>query len=320
MQVVPDGPVTVDTTEAGRRFEVALEDGATVTVRVHGHGPRLVMSHGNGFAIEAYRPFWRRFVDRHEVVLFDFRHHGLSSPYRGPMRNWQQFVRDLDRILAAVERRLGRAESVGVFHSMSAMTALLHAAQAETPWRALVAFEPPVPPPADRPESEPFFAMHQVLSDGAARRREHFPDVEDLAARFARRDTFRRVPAQTLHGLAAATLRWNPELRRFDLACARDFEAETFRMHHVGDAWERILSVSVPTCLVAGIPGRDENRCLSDVARRIAAEGSFAFHAVADATHFLQMERPRECADAVEAFLSRLAGTAAGARLAPGRG
>ena len=92
-----------------RVFEVDLDDGATVCVRAYGRGPRLVTSHGNGLAIEAYRPFWSLLVDRYQVVMFDFRHHGLSSPYRGPIGNWPQFIADFGPILAAIEhaRKVG---------------------------------------------------------------------------------------------------------------------------------------------------------------------------------------------------------------------
>jgi hypothetical protein len=42
-------------------FGVALDDGAKILVRRHGRaeGPRLLISHGNGFAIDAYFPYWR---------------------------------------------------------------------------------------------------------------------------------------------------------------------------------------------------------------------------------------------------------------------
>src|SRR4051812_6009339 len=102
-----------------RRFDVVLEDGATVSVRVYGSGPRLVMSHGNGLAIDAYAPFWVRLTARYQVVIFDFRHHGLSSPYRGPLENWPQFIRDFGHIISAIERELNPAPCIGVFHSMS---------------------------------------------------------------------------------------------------------------------------------------------------------------------------------------------------------
>jgi hypothetical protein len=57
--------------------------------------------------------------------------------------------------------------------------------------------------------------------------------------------------------------------------------------------------VSLPVCILAGIPDPDENRCLSNVARSLALNGGFA----------LQLERPRECAAIVDAFVTRVLST-----------
>ena len=40
-------------------FDVALEDGASIRVRRHGNrdGVRVTVTHGNGFASDAYLPF-----------------------------------------------------------------------------------------------------------------------------------------------------------------------------------------------------------------------------------------------------------------------
>lgn len=283
-------------------FPVLLKDDAVVRVRYLGSGPRIIISHGNGLAIDAYRSFSAGLSARHQVVMFDFRHHGQSSPFKSFVRNWPQFVEDLERILAAIELKLGKAPTFGAFHSMSALTALLHAAERPTPWTGLVTFEPPVPPGKDHPLSDAFYDMHAKLAEGAARRRPTFAAPEDLARSFAGRDAFRRLNEQALHELASATLRPNVT-GTFDLACDRDFEAETFRLGNLGDAWGRVSSLNLPVKVVAGIPGPDENHCLSKLARAIAKDGGFEFAEIPDATHFLQLERPSECIAAVEHFV-----------------
>ncbi len=292
--------------EGIRRFVVTLEDGAYVVVRVHGRGPRLILSHGNGLAIDGYESFWRRLTGRYEVVMFDFRHHGQSSPFGARLENWPQFVRDFDRIIAEIARELGPAEPVGVFHSMSALTALIHASEHRTPWRAIVAFEPPVPPRPDHADFESFFALHRDLADGAARRREAFENVERLAGSFASRPSFRRMTSAALHRLAASTLRFNEKTGVYDLACARAFESETFRLRHLGDAWGRVCRVRLPVCVIAGEPSPDENQCLATVARRIADDAKFKFETIPDSTHFLQIERPEACVAAFERFVTSL--------------
>ena len=46
--------------------EVNMEDGAVIFLRRHGNpaGPRLVLSHGNGLAIDLYYPFWSLLLRR----------------------------------------------------------------------------------------------------------------------------------------------------------------------------------------------------------------------------------------------------------------
>ena len=286
-----------------RTFDVVLEDGANVIVRAYGHGPRLIMSHGNGLAIDGYKPFWSLLVDRYEVVMFDFRHHGLSSPFTKQIENWPQFIRDFELIISKIQSELGPQEPVGVFHSMSAITSLLHASEYTVPWRAIVAFEPPVPPRVDHKDYEPFFELHRQLAEGAARRRQAFASVDDLARSFGSRASFRRLTSERLYGLAASTLRFQPETNDYHLACEREFEAETFRLKNLGDAWGRVCKVSLPVCIVAGKPSEDENQCLATIAQRIADGAKFAFTSIPDSTHFLQIEQSAACVAALERFI-----------------
>ena len=50
-----------------------MEDGALIFVRQHGN-PRapVVLSHGNGLAIDGYLPFWGPLCERYDLILFDF--------------------------------------------------------------------------------------------------------------------------------------------------------------------------------------------------------------------------------------------------------
>ena len=110
-------------------FDVTLEDGAQIRVRQHGEraGPRLYVSHGNGFAADAYLPFWSRLLDRFELMLFDFRNHGHNAQSDPARHNYPQMARDLERVYQDMTARLGRKTSVGVFHSMAGRAAMMHA-------------------------------------------------------------------------------------------------------------------------------------------------------------------------------------------------
>jgi pimeloyl-ACP methyl ester carboxylesterase len=63
-------------------FDVSLEDSAKIRVRRHGRadGVRLLFSHGNGFAADAYFPCWQYLLANFDLVVFDFRNHGQNVP------------------------------------------------------------------------------------------------------------------------------------------------------------------------------------------------------------------------------------------------
>ena len=64
--------------------EVRMDDGAVITLRRHGNpvGPRLVLSHGNGLAIDLYYPFWSLLTGEFDLIVYDLRKPRLESGQR----------------------------------------------------------------------------------------------------------------------------------------------------------------------------------------------------------------------------------------------
>ena len=93
-------------------FDVALDDGATILVRRHGRadGVRLFFSHGNGFAADAYFPYWQHLLANFDLVVFDFRNHGQNVPVVPPNHNYEQLTRDLERVIQSVKCDSARGE------------------------------------------------------------------------------------------------------------------------------------------------------------------------------------------------------------------
>lgn len=60
--------------------EVWIDDDTFSVLRRHGNpdGPRLVLSHGNGLAIDLYYPFWTLLIDEFDLFVFDLRNHGWN--------------------------------------------------------------------------------------------------------------------------------------------------------------------------------------------------------------------------------------------------
>jgi pimeloyl-ACP methyl ester carboxylesterase len=305
--MTPDPAAHAPAFPGERAFDIRLEDGATASVRVYGRGPRIIASHGNGLAIDAFQGFWGAFIPDFETVVFDFRHHGRSSPYQGVAHPWPQMVRDFDVILRGIADELGPAPSLGAFHSMSALTALLHAADYATPWTGIVAFEPPATPPADHPGYAAFRAVNQTLAERAAKRRTEFPAVQDLVDSFRRSPAFAGVDQDGVQRLAASSLRWNADRQIFELACAREFEADIFAMQDLDGAWQKVSGVALPIILVSGMPPTGEPSSFTIIERALADAGGFEFATIQDATHFMQIEKPAECAALVAQFHASLA-------------
>ena len=75
--------------------DVPVDDDTVITLRRHGNpdGPRLVLSHGNGLAIDLYYPFWSLLADEFDLVVYDLQKSWLEHrkhnrkpqyPYAGP--------------------------------------------------------------------------------------------------------------------------------------------------------------------------------------------------------------------------------------------
>ena len=128
--------------------EARLGDGAVSVVRRHGNpeGPRLVLSHGAGLAVDSYWPYWSLLAEDFDVVVYDLRSHGWNPVSELRVHNLPTLVEDSLRVLDAIDASFGHKPTVGVFHSYSTMVALMH--QQHTPtFSALVLFDPPVYPP-----------------------------------------------------------------------------------------------------------------------------------------------------------------------------
>src|SRR5438876_9097563 len=107
-------------------FDVELDDGAKIRIRRHGFegGNRLLLSHGNGFAADGYYPYWQYLLKQFDLVIFDFRNHGQNVPVTPANHNYTQFARDLECVVQTVKQRFGEKPTAGLFHSMSARTAM----------------------------------------------------------------------------------------------------------------------------------------------------------------------------------------------------
>lgn len=278
-----------------------MDDGATILLRRQGPpaAERVVISHGNGLAIDGFARFAGALTARgFEVVAFDMRNHGRNPRHPVAGSNWRRFIADLPQILRGIDTAFGEKPTHGAFHSLSSAVCLLTQAETPYPWRSLTLFEPPVPPNADDPAHAVFLDYHRNLSERAGRRRAQFDTPDALFASMRRSSLFRLVPDADLERLARATLRPAPQ-GGWELSCPPEFEAATFRIDEIVALRPGLARVDCPVRLVLGDESIHYAHVLLDAGRALVRDFGFSAVELPLATHFMQLEHPETCAGLV---------------------
>jgi pimeloyl-ACP methyl ester carboxylesterase len=288
-------------------FDVDLDDGAKIRVRRHGNpdGVRILLSHGNGFAADAYFPYWRRFLDRYDVIIFDFRNHGQNIPADPPNHTYAQLSRDLERVIQEVGSRLGARKTVGIFHSMSARAAMKHATEIGWRYDALLLFDPPDVPPPGHPTYAAMEAFEKRLTEFAKNRQRKFALVEELTNNYLQsRATQNWVPGA--HELMArSVLRKNPDGDGFVLTCAPENEAGIYAEAMTLNLWPMAKEFGGPVKLIGADPAKKGAPATAAANQALGTEGGYDFSIVEGTGHLLQIEKPNECFRLTMEFLGK---------------
>jgi pimeloyl-ACP methyl ester carboxylesterase len=285
--------------------DVALDDGAVIRLRQHGNRarPRVVLSHGNGFAIDGYYPFWRLLLDDFEVVVFDQRNHGRNPSHREAHHTYRQIARDAAPLRAAIDARFGAKPSAGIFHSLSAVANLHGDAEHGVRWDALVLVDPALNAPAGKAR-EAGNRFEHVLAKWARARPERFADPSELAAQFrASRAASLWLP-ETADLMARAVTR--PAAGGgFELCCPGEWEARVYLHNIEMGTWPLLGRLRSPSLFLLADPELPGATPACGIALQAAAEFGLN-HAVAPGTsHMLQVERPDLCLAPIRAFFAK---------------
>ncbi|MXW24637.1 MAG: alpha/beta hydrolase [Chloroflexi bacterium] len=285
--------------EPSATLDVQVDEHTVITVRRHGNpdGQRMVMSHGNGLAIDLYYPFWSLLADDFDLFVHDLRNHGQNAV--GPLADHTvpSLARDEDAVLAAIDEHFGAKPKIGVFHSVAALATLLSPSNGSE-FSALVLFDPPVVKPGI--SLERFDEVSLRTAAGAKQRNDRFETRGDFAERARRAPNFQRFLPGVIELMAETTLRPAPSGDGYELSCPPQYESQIIeyaRLFAVGVDFVRYgCPVKVigadPTLPFAYLPSVD----LSDM---VGVDYDF----LPEASHFLQLERPRECVAAMLEFL-----------------
>ena len=272
-------------------LEVRAADGSIVHVRGHGigQGPRLLLTHGNGLATDAYLPFWGGLTDRFEIFVHDLRNHGWNTPGRLENHRIACLIDDGRRVVRAIEDVFGRQPLVGVFHSLSGVVGLRQAIDGLIRFHAIVVFDLPlVPPGQSRRDGE---AAGARLARIARKRRSRYPTYESFARRLARMPVFNRLRPEDFDLIARTTLRTSPE-GGVELRCPPEYEARMFEEHYswssrteARDAPCPVKAISAdPTITGTYLPGEGMEELVH-----------VDYDFVPETSHLHQIEAPNRC-------------------------
>lgn len=278
--------------------DARLDDGVTVRIRRYGNptGPRLLVSHGNGLAVDLYWPYWCLLLDDFDLMLFDLRNHGWNPVGAMEEHTVPTFVRDIEAVGQAVDREYGVRPRAGVFHSLSALAALLSPSRGVS-YSALVLFDPPLCKPGVGA-----LEFDRACSRAATQSRnrvEWFESERAFVDLMRSQPAFERVRSGVL-GLAARTT-----LRRsgtgYALRCPRMYEARIVESLSV---FSKLVDLDSVDCAIKVI-GADPAvpYCFLPACEYVTAR-SLDYEVVPGTTHLAQIERPEECVALTRSFLN----------------
>ncbi len=288
-------------------FEVPLEDGARIRMRRYGNpdGVRVLMTHGNGFAADAYFPYWRHLAGRFDLLVYDFRNHGQNVPVEPSNHHYAQLARDLERIVREVRTRLGARRTTGIFHSMSARTAMKHAIEVGWAWDALVLFDPPDVPPPDHPLYPAMKVFEDRLTEWAKGRRRRYASIDELTEEYLQSRAARGWVAGAHELMAHSVLRKSPDGNGYELVCAPENEATIYQQALELNLWPHAKEFGGPVKLIGADPNLKGGPPTGAANQALGIEGGYDYSFVAGAGHMLQIEKPEECIRLTLEFLAK---------------
>jgi pimeloyl-ACP methyl ester carboxylesterase len=263
-----------------------------------GSGPPLHFAHGNGFPPATYRRVIEVLRTGARVVSMEARPLWPDSDPR-LLTHWSQLSHDL---IEELDRR-GMRGSVGVGHSLGAVTSLLAAAEDPGLFRAVVAIDPVI---LSGWMSIVWGTMKTVgvgdqlpLVKGALKRRRQFPDRDAARAAYRLRRMFRAWDDETLEDYLEAALvpvAGGGVILRYP----RSWEARIFRMspHNV---WPQLRRLRVPSLFIRGEHSDSfSSAAARKVLRQVPGSRLVSFEGFG---HCVPMECPADVGETILSFL-----------------
>jgi pimeloyl-ACP methyl ester carboxylesterase len=279
-----------------------MADGATIHVRRHGNPdrPRIILAHGNGFATDAYFPFWERLLRDFDVIVYDQRNHG-HNPFHPANHTEAQMADDMDLVLRAVEKNFGKRPTAGAFHSLSSIVSLLHASKYGFSWSALILFDPPLAPPRGHRLHELARSFELSLYEWARRRQRTFASTDELARYFKSTRRLQRWVAGAAELMARAITK--PCQGGVELVCPPAFEADIYKQNSESEAWSFASHFASQIFVVSSDFHSNDVDPPGLVSEALNKDFGVQVARVPESGHLLQIERPVEVEAVVRDYL-----------------
>ena len=292
-----------------KTVDLIMEDGAVIRIRQHGNldGMRLILAHGNGFATDAYFPFWSLLEDRYELILYDQRNHGHNPLHDDKSHHdVPYFVSDLETVFQGIKTFYGPKPTAGLFHSISAITAVWHALSIGWHWDALILFDPPLVPSPQHPLHEIAKNFELMLAEWAKNRQSRFPDPKTLEMQFAKSRTLSRWVTGAHRLMAQSILRKKKNSSDWVLCCPPEREAQIYKTNSELNLCRQLVNLKGPLQVIASAPNAPKARAPGLVNQALHQEFGHRYEAVSGTTHMVQIEKPIECENIVSRFLKEI--------------
>ena len=289
--------------------DAVMDDGAVIRLRRYGDvdGGRLILCHGNGFATDAYYPFWQHLMVDFELVIHDLRNHG-RNPFHGSIgHNLHRFALDHEAIVAAAAEKFGAKPTAGIYHSVSSLAAIVQTVSRGPVWDALVLVDPPLIPAPGHALREAVFAAEIMLANWAMQRPDRFSDAGELAAIFQSTRAMSTWVEGAHELLARSILR--AEAGEWVLACPRELEAGVYTENAHSTIWAmlpELKSYADRIGFMSADPDLEGAKPHAAIGRAVRDEFGYLTETVQGTGHMLQVERPEESAAVVRRLLAQM--------------
>jgi pimeloyl-ACP methyl ester carboxylesterase len=267
-------------------------------VRLHvldwgGDGAPIVILHATGLLGRIYRPLAEPLRAVGHVYSYDQRGHGDSSSAPDGDYTWDATMRDLAGFITAM-----RWSSVRAFGHSAGATAIgsLASERPDLISRAVL-----VEPVIFESPSAPELGWRNPFIERTLKRRRIFDNVEQMFSNFDNKPPFDTWRKDILRDYCRFGTRPTPEGKR-ELKCAPEVEAKLYETARDFDGLGRILRCTAPLLIMFGALGDSLGASLSaKVAQQL---GNGRVIDVADAGHFIPMEKPEYVATQASEFLA----------------